>query len=62
MYNITQYSHTDLGVRKEEDNREVLEASLEQTVLYVLSPFWYSVVLGELYLETVVVSPAQGKE
>ena len=48
----------DLCVGEEEHDWEVLEPGLQQTVLHILSPLSYTVVLGELYLETVVVRPA----
>ena len=47
----------DLSVSEEKHNWEVLEPSLEQAVLHILSPLSHSIVLGQLYLETVVVSP-----
>lgn len=52
---------TDLSISEEKDDWQILETSLQETGLYILSPLWHSVVLGQLNLETVVVRPAHSQ-
>ena len=48
-----------LCVTEEKHNRVVIEPSLLHASLYVFPPFCYAVVLGQLYLKAVILSPVQ---